>query len=57
MWRIVRINPGLRGTSPRLGDPMYLVLLSKAHRDGQIDDDELAERFALHKFVVGGRAS
>jgi len=49
---------GVEGNgAPRLGDPMYPVLLSKAHGDGQIDDDELAERFALHKFVVGGRAS
>jgi hypothetical protein len=42
---------------PRLGNPMFPGLLSKAHRDGHVDDDELAERFALHKFVVQGSAS
>ena len=58
MWRISRVSPRMRGNErPRLGDPMFPALLSKAHRDGHIDDDELAERFALHKFVVRGGAS
>jgi Protein of unknown function (DUF3631) len=48
---------GSRGCVPRLGDSMFPSVLAKAHRDGHIDDDELAERFALHKFVVRGAAS
>ena len=42
---------------PRLGDPMFPVVLDKARRNGHITEAEATERFALHKFVVRGSAS
>jgi hypothetical protein len=34
-----------------VGDDMYPVLLVDAARDGHITEDELSQRYALHKLI------